>query len=122
MPRSTSTGTTSFSANTNKDHEQDREELQELKWQRLEHYSVQYLIPKGHAGVINTGYQGVSMLPIKQCDIMIENLWSYFFLGIKHHEHIKPLLPKKVAHGFLINEVRLKPLVAQGLHSCWPLL
>ena len=122
MPRSTSTGTTSFSANTNKDHEQDREELQELKWQRLEHYSVQYPIPKEHAGVVNMGYRGVPVLPIKQRDVVIENLWNYFFPGIKRHEHIKPSLLKKVAHRFLINEVRLKPLVAQGLHFCRPLL
>jgi len=77
MPRGTSTGTTSFSANTNKDHEQDRKELQELKWQRLEHYSAQYPIPKGHAGVVNTGYREVPVLPIKQRDVVIENLWSY---------------------------------------------
>jgi len=106
-----------FLHNTNKDHEQDREELQELKWQRLEHYSVQYPIPKGHAGAVNTGYRGVPVLPIKQCNVVIENLWSYFFPGIKRYEHIKPLLPKKMAYGFLINEVRLKPLVAQGLYS-----
>jgi len=70
MPRSTSTGTTSFSANTNKDHEQDREELQELKWQRLEHYSVQYPIPKGHADAVNTGYRG---------DMFIANAISKFY-------------------------------------------
>jgi len=92
MPRSTSTGTMSFSANTNKDHEQDREELQELKWQRLEHYSVQYPIPKGHTGAVNTGYRGVPVLPIKQRDVVIENLWNYFFPGIKRHKHIKPSL------------------------------
>ena len=82
----------SFSANTNKDHEQDREELQELKWQRLEHYSVQYPIPKGHTGAVNTGYRGVPVLPIKQRDVVIENLWNYFFPGIKRHKHIKPSL------------------------------
>jgi len=91
----------SFLANTNKNHKQDREELQKLKWQRLEHYSVHYLIPKEHAGMINMGCQGVSVLPIKQRNVVIKNLWS-FFPGIKYHEHIKLSLPKKVAHRFLI--------------------
>jgi len=62
---------------------------------------VHYLIPKGHAGIVNIGCQGISVLPIKQCDVVIENLWSVFS-GIKLHEHIKPSLLKKVAHRFLI--------------------
>jgi len=104
----------SFLANTNKNHKQDREELQKLKWQRLEHYSVHYLIPKEHAGMINMGCQGVSVLPIKQRNVVIKNLWS-FFPGIKYHEHIKLSLPKKVAHRFLIYfKIKL------GSNHLWP--
>lgn len=52
---------------------------------------------------------------IKETTDLIENLWSYFFPGIERHEHIKPSLPKKVAHGFLIYfEMKL------GSNRLWP--
>lgn len=52
---------------------------------------------------------------IKETTDLIENLWSYFFPGIGRHERIKPSLPKKVAHGFLIYfEMKL------GSNRLWP--